>query len=403
MKNFRKIIFKSVLLGFVLMFSWNAMAVPAYNKAITVKQSNGKTLTYFLYGDEHVSWARTLDGYTVMHNAEGDLVYAVTDQSGDMVMSSVIASDENIRSKEEKSFVSSLNKEIFYSDAQLKQLEASRLNTQEIIKSKPVKAFTKKDPKFLVVLVSYSDVEFGETNAELFKHQIQDSAYTDRGYTGSVRDYFADQSYNTIDPQFDVYGPITLPQTRSYYAGNNNYNSWQMVRDAVKILDTLEDVDFSVYDNDDDGIVDLVHVIYAGQGANTSGNRNAQVWPHMSQLSVVVTLDGKRFRTYACSSEHNGNASVVDGVGAVCHEMGHAFGLPDMYDTGYSGAVHPASWDIMAAGSYNNNSKTPPYYSMVERDMLGWGNIITLEEGTHNLYPIADSNTAYKIHLDKNE
>lgn len=401
----------STIVVIVLMFANSIItnANPAFPHATTTKQSNGKTITYFIYGDEYVSWSKTLDGYMIMPLENGDFVYAIQDTKGNMIPSSVLASNSDNRGKSEVEFLQTLKKDVFYSTTQIQTMNEKRIIRDEKNKKKALKSFTTNRPKLLVVLVNYTDVSFTDDNADRFKHQIQDSNYTSYNYTGSVRDYFADQSFGTIDPQFEVYGPITLPKSRSYYAKNGNENAWQMARDAVKIIDTMYNVDFSEFDNDNDGVVDLVHVIYAGIGSNSTNQKDSQVWPHMYYFSGNITLDGKTFNRYACSSELTKRLvgysyqEGIDGIGAVCHEMGHAFGLPDMYATDYGGAITPASWDVMDAGSYNNNSKTPPYYSMIERDMLGWGNLVNLQEGEHKLYPIADSNTAYKLHLTTNE
>ncbi len=413
MKSLKNLVFAMMFVLIASAITSDLQAIPAFPKPVTKIQSNGKTLTYQIYGDEHISWATTLDGYTLLNNDKGDMVYAIIDKQGNLIASEVVASNEDSRSAKEISFVTTLQKGLFFSKNQVEQRNQKRVNRDNFNKQTPLKKFTTDKPRLLVILVSYDSLDFDSANAVQFKHQIQDSAYTQNGFTGSVRDYFADNSYQAINPQFDVYGPITLPHTRSYYAEQGNAKAWEMARDAAKIIDTMHNVDFSVYDNDNDGVIDLVHIIYAGIGANSTNQIEQQVWPHMYYFMNQTTLDGKRFHRYACSSELTLQMSgwtatqVVDGIGAVCHEMGHAFGLPDMYDTDYdqggTEAVHPATWDVMATGSYNNNSKTPPYYSMIERDMIGWGKIIDLTQGEHRLYPIADSNTAYKIHLNKNE
>ena len=59
----------------ILLISVSSLfAVPAKQQAITVKQSNGKLLTLLLQGDERVHWARTLDGYSLLKNENGDYV-----------------------------------------------------------------------------------------------------------------------------------------------------------------------------------------------------------------------------------------------------------------------------------------------------------------------------------------
>lgn len=395
--------------NFMLVLTLNTYANPAFPHVVTYKQSNGKLISYLIYGDEHVSWAKTLDGYMIMPLDNGDFVYAVMDNQGNMVPSQILASNTELRNNKEKSFLSKMDKNVFYSTDQIKSLSQKRFQRDYLNKAIPLKKFTTNKPKLMVVLVNYADIAISDENAERFKHQIQDSNYTEYGYTGSVRDYFADQSFGTIDPQFEVFGPITLPHNRVYYAGNNNDKAWEMARDAVKIIDTMYNVNFAEYDNNSDGTVDLVHIIYAGIGSNSTNQKNSQVWPHMFYFRDQTTLDGRKFYRYACSSEltlrQNGWSydEEIDGIGAVCHEMGHAFGLPDMYATDYSKVVTPGSWDVMDVGSYNNESKTPPFYSMIERDMIGWGNLVDLTEGEHRIHPISTNDTAYKIHLNKDE
>lgn len=408
MKRIFSYLLAAMLFIFPLIEMQTAKAIPAYPGILTIKQSNGKTLNYFLYGDEYVNWAKTLDGYTIIMNANGDYVYATLNSDGDMVASNVLASNTSERSMKENQFLSTISKNIFFSPKQLVEPKQRRAKTEKIIKSSKMNTKTMSaEPHFLVILVNYTDVTFSSANETLFYHQIQDSNYTDDGATGSARDYFADNSFGVINPHFDVYGPVTLPNNRAYYAANNYANAWQMARDAAQYLDTTQDIDFSIYDNDGDGVVDLVHVVFAGQGANTMGyNSGNVVWPHMSVFSGSFSLDGTSFHKYSCSSETNGYLGV-DHVGAVIHENSHVFGIPDFYDSDYDGtggtAEHPGSWDVMASGSYNNDSRTPPNYSMVEKDMMGWGNIIPLTQGTYTLYPISDSNTAYKIHLNNDE
>ena len=68
---------KLILIAAVCMQSIGILfAVPADKRPVTVKQKNGTVLTFILQGDETVNWAKTLDGYTLIRNKEGDFVYA---------------------------------------------------------------------------------------------------------------------------------------------------------------------------------------------------------------------------------------------------------------------------------------------------------------------------------------
>ena len=76
-------------------------------------------------------------------------------------------------------------------------------------------------------------------------------------------------SKGTYTPQFDVVGPYKLNHTSLYYGKGENDNTYALVSDACKAAD--KDVDFSRYDADGDGMVDLVYIIYAGYPASMSG------------------------------------------------------------------------------------------------------------------------------------
>ena len=259
----------------------------------------------------------------------------------------------------------------------------------------------------LVLLVDFTDKAFkNENKAEDFDSLMNAENYTYNGAYGSVRRYFQDQSNGQYNPHFDVVGPIHLPQKVSYYGtnatsgqakGNDRYLA-DFVIDACMAADSLFDVDFTQYDNDGDGEVDFIYIIYAGYGEADGGGATT-IWPH--NFSVVSALyygltnqteyyvnsgsdynlpvfDGLYVDNYACSMELK--YSYYDpkrtGIGCIAHEFGHVLGLPDLYDTSYGTNYYngytPSEWDIMDGGSYNNNMNTPPNYSVYEKYFLGW-------------------------------
>ncbi len=79
-----------------------AIAVPAYNQKIVVKQSDKTELYVFLKGDEKVNWAKTTDGFTLLKSKKGDYVYAISDSKEGIMPSTIIAHNENKRNKEVK-------------------------------------------------------------------------------------------------------------------------------------------------------------------------------------------------------------------------------------------------------------------------------------------------------------
>ena len=110
-------------------------------------------------------------------------------------------------------------------------------------------------------------------------------------------------------------------------------------------------------------------------------------------------FDGKILYDYACSSELKGNSgSNMCGIGTFCHEFSHVLGLPDLYDTEYSGHNTLGSWDIMDYGGYSNNGRTPPSFSSYERFYLGWLTPTILNSAANiTIDELQSSNQAYLV------
>ncbi len=398
---------KVVLFLISVVVASSIMAIPAHKGLKTQRQSTGKTISFYLVGDEFMHCARTTDRYTLLSIENGDMVYAVLDNEGNIVASDVVASNPNERDKQEIDFLSSIDKNLFFSQQQIQEFQSKRnfRNNELKTRRESNNGDFVRNPNLLVVLVNFTNATMQTSNINQFTHQIKDSNYNSGNFTGSVRDYFFDNSFEQMDPNFHVIGPYTLNHPYSFY-GSNEDNCSQMVVDALNIADTADDIDLSIFDNDGDGQVDLVHVIYAGQGEHYTG-QTSQIWAHMWYVENSPTYDGVQLHRYSCSSEL-GQYNACDGIGAVCHEMGHVFGLPDFYDSDYdeSGgtAATTGEFDVMAEGSYNNNCLTPPYYSMVERNMIGWAVADTITaNATYTLEPIIESNNALHLDLDEDE
>ena len=211
---------------------------------------------------------------------------------------------------------------------------------------------------------------------------INGANFTQYGGTGSALRYFEEQSGGLFIPSFDVHGPVTLPEKRSYYGGNDRYGDdmypHQMVTHAIKQLDAS--VDFSKYDTDGDGLIDNVYVIYAGQGEASYGSAET-VWPHSWDVRAggeSLRVDGVTVGHYACSNEWE--QSRPDGVGTFIHEFSHVMGLPDLYHTTESVYYTPSDYSVLDYGPYNNDGRTPPNYGAYERNAMKWNEPILLTD-----------------------
>ena len=263
-------------------------------------------------------------------------------------------------------------------------------------------------PRGLVILAAFKDVPYQATNDNAGMWDMMNkSGYNYQGATGSARDYFIAQSDSAYMPVFDVVGPVTLPQKRAYYGGNtsskdgSDANRRQMVIDACTLVD--DEVNFALYDNDKNGKVDFIYIVYAGIGENDKNSVSEAIWAHSWDVSSLnCYLDGKKLAKYACSGEVDGPTGNRNGIGVICHEFGHVIGLPDYYDTEYSTNYNnwltPNYWSTMDQGCYNNGAMTPPNYSIFDKYFMGWATPVILpKDKQHYVRMGTNCKNAYQI------
>lgn len=381
------------------------MAVPAMPGMLkTVTQPDGTTIKVRVIGDEHSHCYLTEDRVPLVVDSKGNFCYATLDTDGKVIASDFKASDIALRSAAERKLVASIDPAAV-ADKILSRGEARR-NARRV--ANPAQGTGLTDALFphmgdvhsLIILVEYTDVKFKVSDpADYFNRMLNEKGFSDDHGKGSARDYFVDMSSGQFSPTFDVYGPVTLPYNRAYYGGNdafgNDKAAEDMVVHACKDLNKKGLINFADYDLNNDGKVDNIYVIYAGQGEASYGSADC-VWPHQWELSTIgksFELDGKTIDHYGCCNEYD--EIRPSGIGTFCHEFGHVMGLPDLYTTDYSGAMTmtPGSYDIMDHGSYNDDSRTPAGYSVYERNAMGWADLTVLDgPNTITLEHILDNN-----------
>lgn len=381
------------------LFASSLFAIPALSVWRSVRQADGTTIRLKLVGDEHFHYAVTDDGIPVLSH-DGNYYYAHI-RSGYLVASDVLAHAHDQRKDHEERFAASLN-DVEALNAKMRSQSMQKIGTRaNVVTGKK---------KGLVILVQFSNQRFanpsdvltlgsGETDVKtLYSDMLNKDSYTDTksGAIGSVHNYFHDQSNGLFDLSFDVVGPVTLDHPYSYYgapSGNEaDGNAPQMVIDACNAI--KDQVNFADYDWNDDGEVEQVYIVYAGEGQATGGDDNT-IWPHKYSLSdsgnQPLKFGNVTVNTYACSNEMvyanlNGKDRLFYmGIGTICHEFSHCLGLPDLYDTGYGGNVGTGSYDLMCSGSYNGGPEAlknvyggtgigtvPAGYTSYEKAFMGW-------------------------------
>ena len=431
----QRIIFKSSLMKKIItllvsvLLATSSFAIPAMRMWRSFKQADGTILKVMTVGDEHFNYALTEDNIPVLpHN--GSYYYARIEDN-QLVPSSVLAHDKALRKGKEELVAAAIQQV-----RQLQKQHEMHVNSKPFGEGLGMTWEGKK--KGLVILVEFEDVAFKDPKnvltlrprekdvKTLYENMLNKVGYTnDNGAIGSVHDYFLDQSNGKFDLTFDVVGPVKLKHPHQFYgertANMNDANAPQMIIDACNAIQGQ--VDFSKYDWDDDGEVEQVYVIYAGEGEATGGE-SSTIWPHKYSLTDAgldaLTFNGQTINTYACSNEiirakvNEKSRIYYSGIGTICHEFSHCLGLPDFYDTRGGSNIGSGRYDLMCGGSYNGGPESlinvyggtgigtvPAGYDAYEKAYMGWLKPITLGDEAvevKNMKGLAEGGDAYFLY-----
>ena len=420
---------KTVLILITLLCHLASHASKGWPYPITVSQPDGTQLTVRINGDADFNWVSTLDGVALKQEGNGYFV-ANIDTNGMLSSSGTLAHDADKRSSAEQSLCKKQDVKAFLTV----NTRPERLAATRGFGGKGSTSFFPHtgSPRAIVLLVQFANRPFKVQPRKAFNQYLnsmadkhQDFGNAENRNTGSVKRYFSDMSGGKFKPQFDLYGPITMPKNAAYYGeGSSSMERYrELVYDACTMMD--DSLDFSMYDADKDGNVDLVYIIYAGYGESVS-SIDSTLWPKAFVCGTDIKKDGKHVRLAGISNELNGHPDVhysstsgllINGVGLFCHEFSHCMGLPDFYPT-----VSPQwttannkqdfdaydnqgmeEWDVMDNGIYLYNGYSPTAYTAWEREKMGWLTIETLtREGKVELKSIDQGGKAYRIKNDKN-
>ncbi len=339
---------REIIIFIILCLSVTLYAIPAYNGKRVAIQPDGTVAEYFMHGDEVYHYMTDAEGFMLERDAEGYLKRMGKAPTEQEVLSRRSA-------------------------AAIRKTTPRRVGSSNLV------------TKGLVILVNFSNTKFkNENTREAFEEMLNGNNYTYNGASGSVRKYYADQSDSAFIPSFDVFGPVDISMTAEWY-GATDSRIGRMVTEAVDSAKVKYDIDYSEYDEDGDGYVDFVDILYAGYGAADS-DYDKTVWPCEWDLNSTgygqVEHDDVYINTFSCHQELCGFGKSTGkraGIGTPCHEFAHVFGLPDLYDTSYKNCTM-GEWDLMDQGAYDNEGRTPPGFSGYERMFAGWAKPRLLNE-----------------------
>jgi immune inhibitor A len=221
---------------------------------------------------------------------------------------------------------------------------------------------------------------------------------------GSMHDYFLEQSFGKYTVEGKAYGWFTVDKPEAYYGddspdgGSDNLRPGtpkDLLADAVDVINAQGAIDWleydllDLYDMDGDGEINepdciIDHPLFIHAGIDQSGGGGAQgddsIWAHSASTEIWVTPD--KNPNAVCPADFEGtllyNYTIMPedgGVGVFAHEFAHDLGLPDEYDTAYTGyGASTAFWTLQSSGSWiGRPAQTQPSgMSIWARYVLGW-------------------------------
>ena len=410
---------KKLLFG-LLFAAMTAGAVKMKPGINIIKQADGTTITVRAYGDEDLSYFLASDG-TLLYQEGTNFYIAGVKADGTLYSTGVLAHEPSMRTIKEISAIKAQNAKAFYNSME-KQAKANKVRREPMTPDNSLLPSLGKH-KIPVILVEFSDVEFSVENPkatfdkylngkELFNKETDPEM--GQNYA-SVAKYFKDMSFGKFEPEFEVYGPVNLGKPLATYGAgySSEENMGLLLTDACTAVD--DEVDFTQYDSNDDGNIDLIYIIYAGFSQSIAGNSTDCIHPKSGYLSLAKSYDGMDVKRYGVNNELNGtpadqaNGPIINGIGLFCHEFSHCMGLPDLYPK--SGSIAEACinqnmdyWSLMDAGEYTANGYRPTAYTAWERERLGWMEIGTLTGPSNvELKSLDEGGAAFRIYNDKDE
>ncbi len=249
-----------------------------------------------------------------------------------------------------------------------------------------------------------------------------------RPYT--YRSYYEQLSNGLLSVQGQTYGYAALDSNEVTYTGGSNctgnpYGSSNCnglfdnsdpvspvtrmqngLREALRKLDNQ--VDWTQYDFDGDGYVDLVAFMHPPLDGACGGATNNHLWSHRFSLTGTAYVTHStnaqgvpiKVSDYILESGVGGSdgcdSSQIMPVGTVSHETGHGFGLPDLYDTD-NASEGVGEYSLMGSGNYTTGV-SPSRMDPWSLNELGWVTVVPIPTGgTYAFGPAPTSDTAFYV------
>lgn len=339
-----------------------------FGELLKFPQAQGPEVQLRVFGDEHYARYENLDGFTAIHDEQTGR-YCYAGLAGNRLVSTGIPIEQEppagiVRHLQESAAVKrakSEERKISHRDPQgtgFERIVRTFGPNQGLLEGRQLSIGAVRG---LTILVDFNDISSTISAADV-DLMLNSAGYTTNGNSCSVREYFLKVSSGKLDYTNTVVGPFKLSKSRQYYLEN------LLVEEALQLA-AASGLDLRQFDSRNEGIVDAVNILYAGQSLY-----QGELWPHNSYIDLE--FGGVRTSLYLLTGLGRNPSELT--IGTFCHENGHLLcRFPDMYDYGKrdNDALDSAGigyYCLMGAGNHLDNGRSPSPVCAYLRDLAGW-------------------------------
>lgn len=386
----------------LVLFGCSLYAVPYKGNVMSFKQPDASIVSVKLFGDEYYIRAESVDGYTVVRDAQTQWIcYAVASSDKTTLLSTGIQYNGSAVNQTPSYKNKALRKhEDISLDARLKQTHAIRAQLSGSVahsdihsRGTPIQTVS-GSIKGLCILVDFPD-DTASLPVSEFNDFCNDLNYSNYGNNGSLRTYYQDISGGLLDYQNVVFGFYHASKNFTYYDSlPYSVGAKQVLDEALHWIES-QGFDFSTLSLNPDNTIRAINLMYTGVPPTWAKG----MWHHKGNYTGFSS-NGIRSNDYNCSPA---NAPLK--IAVVAHENGHMIGKwPDTYKyTNTTGDDGIGTFDLMCWPGDDGGNPVPP--NPLFRSNAGWGRVVDISTANGIQLDTANSMTCYRYYNsnDSNE
>ncbi len=226
---------------------------------------------------------------------------------------------------------------------------------------------TTGSPRVPTLLIDFPDHRAGNefpniSPSDIFANVYGEGTAAARNHMpfNSVSDFYRRASQNELNIRGNVLGFHTMPNNQFFYAplqsDPDNQKLFDIVTEAMRAFDAGHD--FSQYDNNNDGYIDGINIIWVGQRGEWLSFWWAYRWRFLVPATETTLFDGKKLSWFTWQRLDTRDNGTDFDPQTLIHETGHLLGMPDLYDykrgEGLEGGV--GGLDVMDSNVGNPNA-----------------------------------------------